>query len=194
MSEYLALASSLPSPPSSLADRQVEASLRKYERLGSTLPDIAETASTVGSELAYESPISFFPSPSTSQLVSTTTTRPLEDDDLLIRRLQDELSLDSILQSQEKESATEWENRLSALHSFRPSSSTSPFDKATSTAAENSAKILGEVPIVPERRLFGKRRKGRKGEKRVERASDSDSSTDSSGGDSSSDDGSERAG
>lgn len=193
MSEYLALASSLPSPPSSLADRQVEASLRKYERLGSTLPDTADTASTVGSELAYESPISFFPSPSTSRIVPTTT-RPLEEDELLIRRLQDELSLDSILQSQEKESATEWENRLSALHSFRPSSSTSPFDKATSTAAENSAKILGEVPIVPERRLFGKRRKGRKGEKRVERASDSDSSTDSSGGDSSSDDGSERAG
>lgn len=99
---------------------------------------------------------------------------------MLIRRLQDELSLDSILQTQEKESTTEWENRLSALHSFRPASSSLSPHQTTSTATENSAKILGEVPIVPERKLFGKRRKGKKGEKREGRGSDSESSTDSS--------------
>ncbi|SCZ98349.1 BZ3500_MvSof-1268-A1-R1_Chr3-2g06313 [Microbotryum saponariae] len=171
VTHYLTTASQLPStaslPPlsSSTSQRKLEATLGSYENLAPKFVAPIE--------------VSFFTPPSTNLSGPSGGIRGDEEEEALMARLRDELSVEKAVQSREGNVEDGWERRLSKMKEFRPIT-----DPEKEREYLERAKGLGEGPGLEgveelQRRKSREKKGRRKGGSGSEEDTDSEEDTES---------------
>ncbi|SGY84997.1 BQ5605_C009g05732 [Microbotryum silenes-dioicae] len=165
VTHYLKTASQLPStatlPPlsSSTSQTKLEATLSSYETLAPNFVSPIE--------------VSFFTPPSTNLSGPSGGIRG-DEEEALMARLRDELSVERAVQSREGNVEDVWERRLSKMKEFRPIT-----DPDKERECLERAKGLGEGPALEGVEELQRRRKSRENKGRRKRGSGSEEDTDS---------------